>query len=224
VAVIVFDVDDTLYLERDYVFSGIRAVGRHLEIWGIDGFTEAAWRQFLQGARGDLFDRALHELSVAADPQLVPSLVDVYRTHKPDIELLPDAANVLERCAREGHDIGIITDGPAMSQRSKLAALALNRLTATVLVTAEHGPTWHKPSEKPFRAMERVYGSGQAFLYVADNPAKDFEAPARLGWRTYRVRRSGSLHVDVPSGSSVDHEAHDLSHFLEWLSAQRQGE
>ena len=44
----VFDLDDTLILERDYVHSGFQTVGRHL--WrsrGLDGFAEEAWRLFL---------------------------------------------------------------------------------------------------------------------------------------------------------------------------------
>ncbi len=41
---------------------------------------------------------------------------------------------------------------------------------------------------------------------MADNPAKDFVAPHRLGWRTVRVRRAGGLHAEEPSGADVDVE------------------
>ena len=38
---VVFDVDDTLYLERDYVRSGFRAVGVWASRWlGLSGFAE----------------------------------------------------------------------------------------------------------------------------------------------------------------------------------------
>ena len=46
---------------------------------------------------------------------------------------------------------------------------------------------------------------------MADNPAKDFVAPHRLGWRTVRVRRAGGLHADVSSGDDVDVEISGLA-------------
>ena len=44
------------------------------------------------------------------------------------------------------------------------------------------------------------------FAYVADNPQKDFAAPLQLGWLTVRIRRPGSLHEGVISGSDVQAE------------------
>lgn len=35
------------------------------------------------------------------------------------------------------------------------------------------------------------------FVYVADNPGKDFIAPKELGWGAIRVRRPGGLHENV---------------------------
>ncbi len=60
--------------------------------------------------------------------------------------------------------------------------------------------------------MEAHFGShGADNVYLADNPRKDFVAPRALGWRTVRVRRPESLHVDVDSGEDVDVEVADLS-------------
>ena len=54
---VVFDLDDTLYLERDYVRSGFFAVGRYLEErHDLQGFESAAWQEFEAGRRGDIFD------------------------------------------------------------------------------------------------------------------------------------------------------------------------
>ena len=35
--------------------------------------------------------------------------------------------------------------------------------------------------------------------FLADNPAKDFQAPDALGWRTLRIRRPGGLHFQQES-------------------------
>jgi len=37
-------------------------------------------------------------------------------------------------------------------------------------------------------------GPARGFVYVADNPRKDFIGARQLGWRTVRVRRDGGEH------------------------------
>ena len=56
---LVFDVDDTLYLERNYVRCGFEAAGAHAERLGISRFYETAWQVFERGARGNVFDLSL---------------------------------------------------------------------------------------------------------------------------------------------------------------------
>ena len=47
---VAFDVDDTLYLERDYVRSGFRAVAERVRRdHGLEGFFEGAWDAFSSG-------------------------------------------------------------------------------------------------------------------------------------------------------------------------------
>jgi putative hydrolase of the HAD superfamily len=217
---IIFDVDDTLYLERDYVRSGFAAVSHHIKNqYGIPGFAEVAWRLFEDGLRGHIFDEAL--TLVTDEPGLVPiqELVGVYREHPPTIELLPDARTTLQELAEQDVPIGVITDGPAASQHAKVAALCMRGAASTVVVTADLGPGRGKPHEAAFREVEDALAlSGSDLTYVADNPKKDFIAPKRRGWRTVRVRRHGGLHFAAASGTDVDNEADELSTDLLGLS------
>jgi putative hydrolase of the HAD superfamily len=80
------------------------------------------------------------------------------------------------------------------------------------VLTEELGAGYGKPHPRAFEVVEaRVGTRGADNVYLADNPRKDFGGPRALGWRTVRVRRPGSLHVDVPSGADVDVEVPDLS-------------
>ncbi len=193
---VVFDVDDTLYLERDFVFSGFAAVDRWLSSErGLAGFGECARRLFAEGLRGRVFDAVLAELRQRAEPADIERLVAIYREHEPVLELQPDAASSLAWAERTFR-IGLITDGVAAVQQRKIRALGLEARIACRIVTDEWGREFWKPSPEPYRrVMEQLPGSASGFVYVADNPRKDFIAPRALGWRTVRIRRECGEHV-----------------------------
>lgn len=207
----VFDIDDTLYLERDYVRSGFRAVDEWaLGNLGMSGFFEQAWSAFERGARNTVFNEVLRKLGAEPTEALIDTLVRTYRDHAPQIDLLADARHCLDRLA--GHvAVGVVTDGPVASQRAKATALGLSRWSHVTVFTAELGDGFHKPHPRPFEVIERATGcAGAECLYVADNPVKDFQGPKHLGWKTVRVRRPASLHRNVPSDHYVDVEILDL--------------
>jgi putative hydrolase of the HAD superfamily len=210
---IVLDIDDTLYLERDYVRSGFTALDR----WarhelGIDDFGDRAWAAFEAGTRHTIFDDVLVGCGRRADDAVVTELVARYRTHRPEIELQPDAREALERWADDGVELAAITDGPLASQEAKTRALNLEQWIAPVIFTARLGPGRGKPHPAAFELAQESLGvDGKRCVYIADNPAKDFGGPKSLGWRTVRVRRPLSLHADAESGSDVDHEVSDLT-------------
>ncbi len=195
--VVVFDLDDTLYLERDYVRSGFAAAGDwFLRETGIAGLAPEAWRLFEAGRRGVIFDDALRAVGVAPAPGLVSQLVERYRGHWPAIGLAPDAADWLSR-PPAGWATALITDGPAASQSRKVEALALASLgVSPIVLTDSLGPGHGKPDVRSFEMVQAEHGMAAAqCVYVADNAAKDFAGPRRLGWRTVQIRRAGGLYA-----------------------------
>jgi putative hydrolase of the HAD superfamily len=219
---VVFDIDDTLYLERDYVRSGFRAVGEWARArLGIADFAERSWRLFEAGVRGSIFDDVLAESGVQPDRALVRALVDVYRTHEPAIEMLPDAADAVGRL--RGHvALAALSDGPLESQRAKARALRVGDWAEVTVFTAELGAGFGKPDPRAFELVEcRVACGPSGCVYVADNPAKDFAGPRGRGWRTVRVRREGALHAGIDSGSDVDLEVADLVGLEDGLTLPR---
>jgi putative hydrolase of the HAD superfamily len=209
---VVFDIDDTLYLERDYVRSGFQAVASLVQSrMGVTDFFDHAWRAFEAGVRQKIFDAALADCGIDPEPGLIAALVRQYRAHRPRIELLPDALDCLRRLhGRVG--LAALTDGPFESQRAKADALGLVRWLAPIVFTDALGPRFRKPALTGFRLIEEQMGGADAlYAYVADNPAKDFVGPNSLRWKTVRVRRPGSLHWAKDSGAGVDAEIQNLS-------------
>jgi putative hydrolase of the HAD superfamily len=220
IVAVVFDIDDTLYLERDYVRSGFAAAGewarRRLDL---PDLADRAWAAFEAGRRRTIFDEVLADAGVPATPDTIAGLVECYRSHAPAITLLPDARACLDAIASTPRlTTAVVTDGPRASQRAKAAALELDRWADPIVFTDEYGPDWVKPATHAFEMVQEKLGAAAVeCVYVADNPAKDFAGPHRLGWATIRVRRPSGLHRDRDSGPDVTREVDDLTALLEWI-------
>ena len=190
-SVVVLDMDDTLFLERDYVFSGFSAVDAVVaKEHGLKGFSEYAWRLFCAGVRGRIFDEALKEMGVELQSASVAELVAVYRSHLPRITLTTDSFRFLNAARRQGVRIALVSDGVLVAQKAKVRALGLETFISPIVLTDAFGRDAWKPSFRGYlEVFERLGGTHRNYVYIGDNPNKDFIAPNALGWRTIRIRR-----------------------------------
>jgi len=199
-AALIFDLDDTLYLEREYVWSGFRAVAawaaEHLGLPQDRGF-ERLCMLFEQGVRRDTFNQWLGLWGVF-DETLVPQLVSVYREHWPDIAPFSIAPALLEHFHRFCR-LGLVSDGYLNVQERKLEALNLRPFFDVVVFPDREGRDAWKPNPKPFyEALEQLGNIAPTeSLYIADNPTKDFLAPRRLGMGSIRIRHPEGLYYSV---------------------------
>lgn len=205
--ILVFDLDDTLYLERDFVRSGFNAVGAHVaQTLGIGGFGDTCWDLFAGGTRSNVFDAALVQAGLAQDADIIARLVDVYRNHSPEITMAEDAAAFLSNGDRSTR--AIITDGPEMTQKAKIAGLGIGGDFGLILTTGSWPAGYGKPHPRAFSQIMGWSGAApERHVYIADNPAKDFLAPRQLGWRSIQVNRPGRIHDPVPPAAPYAAEA-----------------
>ena len=197
----VFDLDDTLYPERQYVLSGYCAVAEHLRasLKRTERLEDWLWDRFQRGLCRDAFQAASEHFRLGLDAAGVERLVRVYREHRPRIWPYPSVAEFLGRL----HDrfrLGLLTDGFLPAQRLKLQALGIERFFDAVVFTDQMGRECWKPSAAGFeRVRELLDVPHEACAYVGDNPSKDFIAPSALGWRTIRWAHPGQVHADKPA-------------------------
>jgi putative hydrolase of the HAD superfamily len=222
--VVVFDIDDTLYLERDYVRSGFRAVGAWARrTLGVPDLADQAWAAFESGVRATIFNEVLAGAGVEPTPELLARMVACYREHQPDITLLADARACLDAAGGTGA-VAVITDGPLASQSAKARSLGLATWSQNVIYTEALGAGFGKPHHRAFELVEERLGvPGDRCTYIADNPAKDFVAPRARGWATIRVRRARGLHYGVDGGDDIDHEVADMADLMALVGLRRRG-
>lgn len=213
--------DDTLYLERDYVRSGFQAVAKAVADTAPcqSRIFEGMWCGFLSGLRGSAFDELMRLEPDVTKGWTVERLVGCYREHWPQISLLPGVEVLLASLVADGLRIGIVTDGPSAAQRRKVEALRLSRWATLVVVTDELPGSPSKPKQDAFRAvMDGLGVSGGECVYVGDNPIKDFKGARELGWWTIRLRIPGQLH-EAREAQQPDDGSNEEVRSVERLSA-----
>jgi putative hydrolase of the HAD superfamily len=191
---IVFDLDDTLYSERDFVLSGFRAVAEWAsENLGVEveqGYT-TLFNLYSEGVRNNTFDRWLTIHGIDR-PELATKFIDIYRQHPPQIEPFPDTIDLLKTLDRS-YQIGLVSDGYLEVQQRKWAALGLDIFFDAVVFSDQLGREKWKPSPAPFElVLEQLKIAPESSVYIGDNPRKDFFGARQLGMYTIQVKRTES--------------------------------
>ena len=198
---ILFDLDDTLYLEKDFVKSGFKAVASFIQ--NDNGINEEVVYDrlcsiFNSGEREKIFDNYIIEFEEIN--YSINELVNLYRTHLPNIKLIPGIKEYLLSLSKE-YKLGLITDGYIQTQKNKINALGLNNIFDQILITEELGRKFWKPSIVPFSTIcDKLGVIPTDAIYIADNPKKDFKGPNQLGMDSMRLRlRDGEHYRSEPS-------------------------
>ena len=187
--VAIFDMDDTLFAERDFVYGAYHAVSTLVvEKYGVF-IEDELRRRFDEGQRGDLFTTALRSFGIEISEQEALSLVKIYRSHTPHLYPYTDVAAV-DYLKQEGIKTGLISDGHLKVQQKKFTALNLSRYFDEVIFTDSFGREFWKPHPMAFESMaEKFAVETHEMIYVGDNPKKDFVSCRDLGIYTLRIRR-----------------------------------
>ena len=200
-----FDLDGTLFDDRQYVRAGLLAAADLLDReTGVDLSAELLEAYFRRELTEQTFDHVLDEHGLSTD--LVPRLVTAYHEHSAPLVPFPDAESTLEGL-REEYDLAVVTGGT--NGASKLDRLGLSGYFDSVVVAPAHG--WSKRDPEPFAAALGELGTtpdGPAV--VGDRPAVDFARPNRMGMLTVRVRRGRYATVAASEATESDIEVDSL--------------
>lgn len=217
-AVVVFDLDDTLYPERDFAISGYNAVCSYIlqhthSLPSIDAGVETMTAALDSG--NNPFDVLESTFPGSAPESRIPELLNIYRYHTPHLTLPQASLEILQYLGENGIRMGIITDGRSKTQRNKIEALGISGFFApdNILISEETGK--EKTTPEPFIHFVHRYVNARKFIYVGDNPSKDFKIPNMLGWETICLLDGGhNIHPQnqtIPALNSL----HSISSLVE---------
>jgi putative hydrolase of the HAD superfamily len=189
-AAIVFDLDDTLYPRVRHVHSGFSAVARAIAR-RFDLRVDVVYRRLKaahdRGHRGtELQDVCA---SFGLNEVLVPDLVQIMRSHGPQIWLSYDAGDVLLALRARGWRTAVLTNGIPSVQAAKVRALGLHELVDHVLYADEHAPGGKPAADVFLAALNRLEVAPQNAVMVGDDRVNDIEGARAVGMRTILLAR-----------------------------------
>lgn len=179
--VVVFDLDDTLYSEMNYVLSGYKFLSELIEKL----YSKSTYQTFIKALNEkvpDVFSYVIaeHKLPIT----LKEHLILAYRYHAPNIKLHKGVMLTLEQLKSKNIPMYLITDGRGITQRLKISSLEIANFFESIFISEEVGVG--KPEPDSFIAIQRLHPN-KSIVYVADNPKKDFISPKKLGWNSIGI-------------------------------------
>lgn len=157
----IFDLDDTLYSEIDYLYVVYRQMAE--EIHAQTGFDTETIAQaliggFLENGRSQLLNKVLRQFELN-EVEWLPRLLRIMRTgNVNNLKLRPLARKTLLELTQRGKQILVLTNGNVSQQKNKVEGLAeLTQIVPASLIyyANEHKP---KPSPAAFKQMTIDHG------------------------------------------------------------------
>lgn len=190
VKVIIFDLDDTLFDEIEYVKSGFKYVSNYFSNYynlNSNSIYDFMIKDLEINGRGKIFDNMLNFFDIYSKKKVIDS-IRLYRTHKPNIILPSYSIDILKYLNKKKIPMYIITDGNKIVQSNKIEALKLTKYIKKEFITHRYGIKHSKPSTYCFEKIAKLENVNfYEMLYIGDNPNKDFINIKKLGFRTIRI-------------------------------------
>lgn len=196
IKLVVFDMDDTLYPELDYVQSGFSEVASYIEAKTMLNASEITKYMELsfQQNRKNVFDQLIKQLDI--NGITISELVAVYKSHQPVIELSSKVKMVLKQLQKI-MALAIVTDGDLSEQQRKVHSLTLQNYVDYIVFTDEWGRDFWKPHPKAFEHLMKITNTlPHEILYIGDNPNKDFVYQTTLGIHVVQFMSDGFYQND----------------------------
>jgi putative hydrolase of the HAD superfamily len=187
--VVIFDLDDTLFNEIDFLISAYNEISQFLSnVQGVDRSKNEIfdYMHSLYLRKKNPFEQVISFLKIKNIK--ISDLLEIYRNHLPNISLNDDVKEVLDYLKDHKFIIGIITDGRSIQQRNKIKALSLDYYISGLIISEEFGS--EKPNINNYIFFQDKYPNSK-YTYIGDNINKDFVAPNKLNWETICLLDNG---------------------------------
>lgn len=205
---VLFDLDGTLCRYRR---STEDLLAESFEAVGADLFPPEAYYERFDDFLGEHEDMATFRAACFADaaaahgsdPDLAREAAAVFEARRDQRAVDPlDGAREAVCALADDHAVGLVTNGPPATQRTKLDAIGLADAFDATVFAGFDAPT--KPTPEPFElACEALDVPAERAVHVGNSPAADVAGARAAGLRAVWLREDGR-EPDRPPDWTVD--------------------
>ncbi|SIR29233.1 putative hydrolase of the HAD superfamily [Haladaptatus litoreus] len=166
-----------------------------------DDYLDAHSRHLATETREPIFADLLPEESKISSE----TLTEAYRNAILDaLTPLTGIPNMLDTL-RQNYRVGLLTNGPVVAQRGKIAQLGWEPYFDTTIVTGELDAG--KPDSRAFDALcSELESSPEETVYVGDNPKMDVLGANDAGMMTVQVLYPGGPEAEPAADAHIDRD------------------
>jgi len=214
---VIFDLDDTLYPENEYVVSAYREIS-NIVAKDFNQDSNEIFHKLMSFRKEHGDSNVLQRLmGYLGKPHSVSYIHDVlvpaYRNCECNLNLLKDAKELLE--ILEGKVLlGIITNGGSYTQRNKIRLLNIENKFDSIIITGEHfTKEFWKPDSKPFElCINQLNINPSKGIYVGNNPRFDVNGAHKVGLNVF-IRN-----LEVMNEDKASHKYISITSLLDLLN------
>lgn len=179
----VFDLDDTLYRETDYLYAAYGRIGEYIAAGDAEKareYTRFLCDSFASEGRQGLFQRLLDHYKLDVS---IEDLLGILRSTECPLELFDTMRSVLDELLRAGKQVVILTNGNPKQQQQKITNLRLTQLypeieivyAATIAAKPSPEALWQLISAHHITAAQTVMvGDSETDRQTALNAGIDY--------------------------------------------------
>ncbi len=196
---IILDLDDTLYAEQDFVFSGFSYISKLISK-KIPQLTETEIYNnliisFKTGSK-KVFDLLIEQFSLHKHFN-VSDLISSYKYHRPIINPFDDVIPFLKMLKHKGIPVVLLTDGDVNQQRNKVKALKIESYFNEIYYSDSYGIDKRKPNTFLYsKILNKFRLNPTSVINIGDNPNKDFYVNKSLGVFTIQLIRQNAIYAN----------------------------
>ena len=202
----VFDLDDTLFPEVDYLKSAYRYIASQLAAASNSNLYSEMLLRYQKGE--NVFEWIINTYGSNTNINM-PWLLQQYREHVPQIELPKAAKDFLQQLMLCNIPLGLITDGRSIMQRNKLKSMGIENWFSDIIISEEFGS--EKPDRRNYLFFQNKHPQ-KRFYFFGDNTRKDFIVPLQLGWQAFCLKDT-SHHIHRQQLTLLSESCHIISSF-----------
>lgn len=214
---IVFDLDNTLYDEEQYVLACYQEIARQVDPNKTEEITRFLLNERKQNGDSLVFQRLIRSYRLPGYE--IERFISIYHTFDVPIKFFDDVSSFFENaqhCCR----YAILTNGSEQTQKNKCRLLEAYRMVDKIMITGEYlnRQDW-KPAPKAYQLLcEQINTSASDCLFVGDSIKNDIEGALRVGMKACLINRSAEQGISQQRGYMVIRSFQYLPEVVEYFT------